>query len=193
MSIIGLDLDGTATAYNRGIACSIAREHGIEIDSPEFVQHFPAEHPYNFDNWTHITDFSVFKDYHARAVENGIYRDLEVFKGAEEALWKLSEEGHHIRVITSRFVKGGQHAKVVADTAYWLDKNNIPYKDIMFTARKTDVFADVYIDDAPSNLFSFQKADRPYIIFDAFYNRDIEGPRVDNWDDAYYAIRNIVG
>jgi len=185
MAIIGLDLDGTTVIYNHAIARHIIRILGLNLTEDEFLARFPNPDTYNFTNWSDIDSFETFKKFHVDAVNNGIYRELEMFDGASAALNKLSAAGHHIRVITSRFVKGGQHAIVVADTAWSLDKNKIPYKDIMFTARKTDVFADVYIDDSPENIIAFQKADRPYIIFDALYNRHLEGPRVDNWEDCY--------
>jgi len=185
MAIFGLDCDGTIATYSRSYANHIIRQLGLKLTPEEALLRFPDPDTYSFTNWQDIVDFNTFKQYHVDAVNHGIYRELELFTGAAEALNALSDEGHHIRVITSRFVKGGQHQIVVSDTAWWLDDKKIPYKDIIFTARKTDIFADVYIDDSPENILTFQKAGRPYIIFDALYNRHLEGPRVDNWEDAY--------
>lgn len=186
--ILGLDLDGTTCKYSPALAATIIEQEKLTLSDEEYALLFPEPDTYNFTNWKYIVDFATFKRYHTTAVDLGIYQTLELLDGADEALWKLSEAGHHIRVITSRFVKGGQHARVVSDTAQWLDKNNIPYRDIMFTARKTDIYADLYLDDSPENIISFQKANRPFVIFDALYNRDLEGPRVTNWFEAYDTI-----
>lgn len=189
--IIGLDLDGTTVKYNAALADHIIKQLGLVLTPEERALAFPDPDTYNFTNWKYVPDFAAFKKFHTQAVEDGIYRDLQLIEGADEFLWKLSEAGHHIRVITSRFVKGGQHQKVVTDTSYSLENLHIPYKDLMFTARKTDIFADVYVDDSPDNILSFQRANRPYIIFDQVYNRDLEGPRVTNWADAYKLILDM--
>jgi len=186
MSIFGLDLDEVSAKYRLGFKADIMRQKQLTLTDEEIELFFSKEDDsYDFASWKYITDYASFKKLHSEAVEYGIYRTLEAMEDVSKYTWMLSEEGHHIRVITSRFVKGGQHEKVVTDTAYWLNKVDIPYKDIIFTARKTDIFADVYIDDSPSNIISFQKAQRPYIIFDTAYNRDLEGLRVFNWKETY--------
>lgn len=179
--IIGLDLDGVSAEYIDGLRQSIAQARGY---TPEQVAEFlPEVTDYGFSNWNNLgEDFVTF---HTEAVSRGLYAGLPSIKGASETLWKLSDEGHHIRVITKRFVKNGQHGKVVADTAAWLDAVNIPYRDLAFLSKKTDLYADVYIDDAPSNITAFQEAGANYIIFDAPYNQGMSGWRVHSWDDVY--------
>lgn len=182
--IIGLDLDGVTAEYIGGLRDFIATKRGY---SEQDIGHFlPEVTDYGFSDWKNLgEDFVTF---HTEAVAEGLYAGLPVMQGASDALWKLNNEGHHIRVLTKRFVKNGQHGKVVADTALWLDAANIPYRDLSFIGKKTDVFADVYIDDAPSNLKDFEKAGVDYIIFDALYNRDFSGERALNWDDVYHSI-----
>lgn len=183
--IIGLDLDGVSSGYIEGLRQSIATHRGY---TPEQVAEFlPEVTDYGFSNWSNLgEDFVTF---HTEAVERGLYANLPMIDGASETLWKLSDEGHHIRVITKRFVKTGQHGRVVADTAAWLDAVNIPYRDLAFLAKKTDLYADIYIDDAPSNLQAFREADRDFIIFDAPYNQEELGWRADNWEDVYDYIQ----
>lgn len=183
--IIGLDLDGVTAEYVGGLRNFIALQRGY---SPEEVAELmPEVTDYGFSNWEGLnTDFVT---YHTNAVAEGLYAGLPMMQGASEVLWELSNEGHHIRVLTKRFVKNGQHGKVVADTASWLDQMNIPYRDLAFLAKKTDLHCDVYIDDAPSNLIEFRNSWKDYIIFDAPYNQEIPGDRAESWDDVYGHIQ----
>jgi 5'(3')-deoxyribonucleotidase len=182
--IIGVDLDGVTGKYVEVLRTFVSNQLGIpEADR---MTMFPEPIDYNFTNWPHVSE--DFVKYHSEAVAMGLYKDMDVMEGASETLWRLNGEGDHLRVITSRFVKHGQNYKVVANTAEWLDKNDIPYRDIMFVRDKVDVFADVYIDDSPSNILNFDAAGRTVIIFDAPYNQGMAGLRAYTWDDVYKFI-----
>lgn len=183
--IIGLDLDGVTAEYVNGLRTFVAQRRGFSPD--EVSLYLPEVTDYGFSNWIGLGE--DFVTYHTTAVDDGLYAGLPVMGGASDVLWRLSDEGHHIRVITKRFVKNGQHGKVVADTAAWLDMVNVPYRDLAFLAKKTDLHADVYIDDAPSNITLFQKEYKDYIIFDAPYNRDLTGDRASDWNEVYDLIQ----
>lgn len=195
MATIALDLDGVTGQYYPALRDFIFEKEtqvggALEGANPRLKDTlFPEPDAYNCENWALIgKDYDKFKSYHTQAVDAGIYRTMSVMPGASEALWKLSNEGHHIYVVTSRFVAHGQNAKVISDTAVWLDVNNIPYRDIMFLAKKTDIQADVYIDDAPHNIEAFRKLGRNVVIFDAPYNRNIPGLRANDWTEAYQIL-----
>ena len=102
-------------------------------------------------------------------------------EGVTDALWRLSDAGIHIRVITHRLYVNWGHASAVADTVGWLDKHRIPYRDICFLGNKPDVGADVYIDDGPHNIIQLRAAGFNAIVFDQPYNQDLDGPRVKDW------------
>lgn len=176
---VGLDLDGVTAHYYAYMRTYCAKEFGVLPES------FPDPHSYSFveSGWGFDSE-DHFRKVHGEAVQAGMYEALEMYEGASEALWRLSDAGYHIRVITSRFVNHGQNATVVAQTAAWLDKNNIPYRDIVFTSHKTEIEADFYIDDSPSNITKFREANKDVLIFDAPYNRNMGGPRADNWEDV---------
>lgn len=184
--IIGVDLDEVVAQYVSGI-----REHMVtrnNVPADQVATLYPEIDTYEFDNWGE--DFSKnFANYHGEAVEAGIYATLKAYEHASEMLWKLSDEGYHIRIITSRFVKKNQHAFVMWTTGQFLDANNIPFRDIAFTSHKTEIYADVYLDDAPKNIKAFQEKGSDYIIFDKAYNRGFEGDRVTNWLECYALIK----
>jgi 5'(3')-deoxyribonucleotidase len=49
---------------------------------------------------------------------------------------------------------------------------------------KGAVGAHVYIDDAPENIMSLRKQGCKTIVFSNSTNRDLPGPRVENWFEA---------
>ena len=187
MTILGIDLDQVTLHYVDGLRDFIAKELGI--DPATVKDEMPDPSDYGFSNWDVMKD--KFIHFHTSAVEEGIYSHLDSFEGASATLWKLNDEGFHNRVITSRFVKHGQNGRVITDTAASLDAHNIPYRDIMFIRHKPDVYADIYLDDAPKNIEAFRKAGRDFIIFDYSYNQGIPGPRAYNWDDVYRLVHEI--
>lgn len=185
-TIIGIDIDGVLADYVYGLRTFVSEKLGVPRSQ------LPEPTDYHFSNWGE--DFTKnFRNYHAEAVNKGLYLALDSTAFASQVVSILNDEEYHIRIITSRFVKPGQHATVVKDTALWLDNNGIPYRDIMFTSRKTDVYADLYIDDAPSNIEEFQKAGKNALIFNTSYNQEVTGyPRVNNWLEVKdYILNNV--
>lgn len=186
--IIGLDLDNTVFDYTGGLRDAIAKQLGVtDMEAHYLAYSDPTS--YGMNNWPDFPE--AFHDFHTKAVDEGLYQILEIYPRASELLWKLSDAGHHIRIITSRFVKNGQNHRVVTDTGISLDNNDIPYRDIMFTGLKVDIFADVYIDDSPKNIELLKAAGRQVIIYDAPYNRQYEGRRAHNWEEAYAHLTEI--
>jgi 5'(3')-deoxyribonucleotidase len=53
---------------------------------------------------------------------------------------------------------------------------------------KGAVGAHVYIDDAPENIINLRKQNCKTIVFSNSTNRDMPGPRADNW----YEVERIV-
>ena len=84
--------------------------------------------------WSNTCTVDGFLEHHKTAVAQGLYRDLEPIPGAPEAMRKIAAAGAHIRVVTHRLIFGGSHAKMVSDTAAWLDRMDIPYMSLCFTA-----------------------------------------------------------
>jgi 5'-nucleotidase len=185
--VLGIDLDGVCANYYDALRHHVAKKYGVPEDQVEEI--YPAPSTYDMAEWP---DFEHnFVKYHTEAVSSGIYTKLAPIAGASYTLWKLNEEGYHVRVITSRFVQHGQNAQVVSDTAFWLDQNDIPYRDIMFVKDKPDVYADIYVDDSPENIINLTATGRKVIIFDAPYNQELEGLRAKNWDDVYTLISEL--
>ena len=112
--------------------------------------------------------------------------------GAAEALWRLSDAGVWIRIITHRLVGNWAHAKVVADTVTWLDDHRIPYRDLCFLGQKPQVEAAAYVDDAPHNVEALRESGNTVIVFDQPYNRDLAGPRASTWEEVEMLVADLV-
>ena len=117
-------------------------------------------------------------------LDDRIFRDMPVIDGCAAALWRLSDAGVWIRIITHRLVVHWGHQIAVADTVSWLDANGIPYRDLCFLGRKPEVEADLYVDDAPHNVEALRAAGNDVVVFDQPYNSAVAGPRARSWAEV---------
>ncbi|MEJ7584543.1 MAG: hypothetical protein WKF43_10770 [Acidimicrobiales bacterium] len=114
-------------------------------------------------------------------LEHRIFRTMDALPGAAETLWRLSDAGVWVRIITHRLCVNWGHAIAVADTVEWLDRTGIPYRDICFLGRKPEVEAHAYVDDGPHNILALRDRGNDVIVYDHPYNRSLAGPRARDW------------
>ena len=172
--VFGVDLDGVVADYTAGFAAYVAELRGIDPAS------LPEERSYDFREWG--IGPQEFEQYHGSAVsEHRFLAKLPAIEGAAEALWRLSDAGVWIRVITHRLYVNWGHAEAVADTVLWLDSERIPYRDICFLGNKPEVEADCYVDDAPHNIAALRASGNDVIVFAQPYNRGEDEPRAHSW------------
>ncbi len=181
--VLGVDLDGVCADYEGAFRASVARQRGLD----------PATLPPQtildaYSQWG--LSFEEFEEAHRRAVvEDHMFRRMEPLPGVSEALWRLSDAGVWIRIITHRLIFNWAHEASAADTAAWLDAHQIPYRDLCFIGDKPNVGADLYVDDSPTNILSLRGAGRTAIVFDQPYNRHLPGPRAHAWDDVVRLVQ----
>lgn len=176
--VFGVDLDGVCGDYTAAFREVVARARGMD---PEDL---PVERSWDFSEWG-ITSAEEFDRLHRQAVmDDHIFRTMPAMPGAAEALWRLSDAGVWIRIITHRLFTNWGHATAVADTVAWLDSAGIPYRDICFLGAKPEVEAHSYIDDATHNVEALRAAGNHVIVFDAPYNQGVAGPRVTTWAEV---------
>jgi 5'-nucleotidase len=172
--VLGVDLDGVCADYTAGIKRVVADERGIDPDQ------LPAERSWGFEEWG--LEPGEFERIHHRAVtELRLLRELPTIEGCADALWRLSDAGIWIRIITHRLYVNWGHQVAVSDTVAWLDQARIPYRDLCFLGAKPEVEADAYVDDAPHNVEALRAAGNTVIVYDQPYNRDLPGPRAGTW------------
>ncbi|GHV93858.1 putative 5'(3')-deoxyribonucleotidase [Spirochaetia bacterium] len=173
--ILGVDLDGVVGDFY-GAVRKIAAEW---LNKP--LESLTTEVTFGLEEWG-IAEFGGYDRLHRFAVtQRNIFRDMEPIKNAPAILRKLSNQGIRVRIITHRLFLKYSHRTSITQTVDWLDNYDIPYWDICFMNDKGAIGANVYIDDAPENIISLRKQGCKTIVFTNSTNRDIPGPRADNW------------
>jgi 5'(3')-deoxyribonucleotidase len=177
--IIGVDLDGV---------CSDFYERMREITSEwleKDIKDLTTYVSYGLPEWG-IEDYESL---HRFAVtQRDLFKSSKMIPGARKYLRKLSDEGARIRIITHRLFIYYFHNDAVRQTVDWLDVNGIPYWDLCFMKDKEQVGADIYIEDAPHNVNRLREKELYTICFANSTNKDIEGPRAENWEEVYHLI-----
>ncbi len=176
--ILGVDLDGVVAQHTWRFREILAEIRGVDAET------MPLDRSWDFHEWGLGPD--EYARLHRIAVmEHDMFRTMPVVEGAADALWRLSDAGIWIRIITHRLYVHWGHEKAVADTAAWLDLHRIPYRDLCFLGAKPQVEADAYIDDAPHNIEQLRAAGNTVITFDQPYNRELAGePRARSWSEV---------
>jgi 5'(3')-deoxyribonucleotidase len=182
--VLGVDLDGVCADYNESFRHIVAADRGVDPDS------LPTRTDWGFDDWGIDTD-DFLRLHRSAVVDKRMLRDLPVIDGCAEALWRLSDMGAWIRIITHRLYVNWGHETVVVDTVGWLDEHRVPYRDLCFLGAKPQVEADVYIDDAPHNVEGLRAAGNTVIVFDQSYNRDLDGLRARNWHEVEEIVTEL--
>jgi 5'(3')-deoxyribonucleotidase len=176
--IFGVDLDGVVGDFY-GAMRKIA---AVWLDRP--LDSLTKEVSFGLGEWG-LAEYGGYERLHRFAVsERNLFRDMEPIKDAPAILRKLSSKGIRIRIITHRLFLKYSHKASITQTVDWLDSWDIPYWDLCFMADKGAVGADVYIDDSPSNVKRLRDLDCKTIVFTNSTNREITGPRADNWQEV---------
>ncbi len=176
--ILGVDLDGVCGDYTAAFRAVVAAERDVDPAT------LADARSWDFAEWG-VAAADEFDRLHRLAVlEHRMFRHMPAMPGVAESLWRLSDAGMWIRIITHRLCVNWGHAIAVADTVAWLDETGIPYRDICFLGAKPEVEADCYVDDAAHNVLALRAAGNHVIVYDAPYNQDVDGPRAHSWPEV---------
>lgn len=182
--VLGVDLDGVVADHTRRFREIVAEQRGIDPES------LSMDRSWDFAEWGF--EAGEYDRMHRIAVtEYDMISTMEVIEGAADALWRLSDAGVWIRIITHRLYVNWAHHRAVGDTAAWLDRNRIPYRDLCFLGAKPEVQADAYIDDAAHNIVALRDAGNTVIVFDQPYNRHLDGPRAHDWIEVETLVADL--
>lgn len=183
--VLGVDLDGVCGDHAAAFRAVVAAELGVPEAS------LGPQVSWNYYEWG--LDDEAFLDIHRKAVlDHRMFRTMPPIPGVSEALWRLSDAGVWIRLITHRLYANWGHAVAVADTVAWLDEHAIPYRDLCFLGQKPHVEAHAYIDDAPHNVEALRASGSPVIVFDQPYNQELSGPRARTWTEVEDLVRSLM-
>ena len=182
--ILGVDLDGVVADHTFRFREILADMRGVDPES------MPLERSWDFGEWGLAP--GEYAELHRVAVmEYDMFATMPLIDGATDALWRLSDAGVWIRIITHRLYVHWGHAKAIGDTAAWLDTHRIPYRDLCFLGKKPQVEAHAYIDDAPHNIEQLRAAGNTVIAYEQPYNRRVEGLRAANWTEVEAIVTDL--
>jgi 5'(3')-deoxyribonucleotidase len=177
--IFGVDLDGVCADFYEGVRPIAAEWLGVAEHT------LTREVSYGFPEWKFHEAPGGYADFHKFAVtQRGLFQKLTPMSGCPQALRRLSKAGVRIRVITHRLYIKYFHKQAVSQTIEWLDHHGIPYWDLCFLQRKTDVGANIYIEDSAPNVEQYRAAGREVIIYTNATNRTLDGLRVHGWAEV---------
>ena len=185
--ILGVDLDGVVGDFY-GAMRKIAADW---LNKP--LESLTTEVSYGLDEWG-LTEYGGYDRLHRFAVtQRNLFGDMEPIEDAPAFLRKLSSRNIRIRIITHRLFLKHSHRATITQTVDWLDSWDIPYWDLCFMADKGAVGAHVYIDDSPANIIRLREQGCKTIVFSNSTNRDIPGPRANNWQEVESLVMEAMG
>jgi len=183
--VLGVDLDGVCADFY-GRMREIAAEWFER--NPEDL---PTDVSYGLQEWG-IHDARQYNDLHRFAVtERNLFKTETMIAGARKYLWRLSNEGYRIRIITHRLFIQHFHKVAVQQTIEWLDSQGIPYWDLCFMMEKSQVGAHIYIEDNPENIDALRAANLQTICFGNSTNVHISHPRATTWKGVYELVHEL--
>lgn len=183
--VLGVDLDGVCGDHTTAFRTVVARERGID------PAELPEQRSWNFTEWG-LSDEDFDRLHRTAILEHRMFLEMPVIADCAEVLWRLSDAGVWIRLITHRLYTNWGHAVAAADTIAWLDDHGIPYRDLCFLGQKPHVEADAYIDDAPHNVEALRAAGSEVIVFDQPYNLELAGPRASTWPEVEELVLRLM-
>jgi 5'(3')-deoxyribonucleotidase len=179
---LGIDLDGVVADFNAG---------WITRYNAEFDGEVPVDAVQTWDGLHTLTHFSDNREFWTWAAGHGggsVFRHLDTYAGAVEALNALSGTGHKIVIITSK------PGWAVHDTFAWLADRRIPTREVHIIEDKWTVACDVYLDDAPHQIESLvrNRAEATVCRFIRPWNDPVAGSvDIRTWDGFRTLVRNL--
>jgi 5'(3')-deoxyribonucleotidase len=181
---LGIDLDGVVADFNGGWIGRYNTQFaaGLSLDA---VRHWGG-----ILDVTHFADMAEFWAWARHQDGASIFRYLEPYPGALEALHRLERAGHEIVILTFK------PDWALPDTFSWLGEHRVPTREVHVTDHKHLVACDVYLDDAPHQLKRIG-AVRPQSTTCRFvrpWNRPIPGTiDVVRWGEFEELVAHLAG
>lgn len=133
---LGIDLDGVVADFNTGWIRRYNTEFKAEVG-------FDAVTTWNaIPELTHFRDMDEFWRWARDHDGHTLFRHLETYPGAVQALDRLAQR-HDIVIVTTK------PDWAIHDTFAWIAQHRIPTREVHISDLKWDVLCDVYLDDAP--------------------------------------------
>lgn len=145
---LGIDLDGVVADFNRGWIRRYNKQYGsdLALDSVRTWDAIPS--------LTHFEDMGQFWRWAQDHDGHTLFRYLEPYPGAIEALTDLDRSHHEVVILTTK------PDWAVHDTFAWIAEHRLPTREVHILEEKWRVDCDVYLDDAP-HILAMLRRHRP--------------------------------
>jgi 5'(3')-deoxyribonucleotidase len=180
---LGIDLDGVVADFNGGWTRFYNRQFGTSLtaDSVKRWNQIP--------DLTHFRHMGEFWRWAAALDGASLFRHLETFPGAVEALEDLAAD-HEIVIVTTKPLFA------VDDTLEWIAEKQLPTTEVHITEEKWEVDCDIFLDDGPHVLPGLV-AGRPESVVCRYvrpWNDPVPGAvDVQGWDDFRQVVEAVGG
>lgn len=181
MARIGVDLDGVCYGFTDSLRRYMVDHKGYD------PKDLPDSTCWDFHkvDWGWTT--AEFLEHFAAGVDAGVvflHGDPE--EGAVKYIQQLKNDGHTIHIITHRAVG----TKSVQNTGEWLAREGIVFDSLTFSADKTIVKTDFFIEDNVDNYNALEEAGVEVVLYDRPWNQYAEHAyRVSGWEDFYQFVK----
>ncbi|MFP3913985.1 MAG: 5' nucleotidase, NT5C type [Actinomycetota bacterium] len=179
---LGIDLDGVVADFNTGWITRYNSDFGADV-AFDAVRSWDA-----IPSLTHFRHMGEFWRWARDHGGHSLFRHLETYDGAVEALGVLAELGHSIVVVTTK------PGWAVHDTFEWIAENRIPTREVHILDRKWEVDCDIYLEDAPHNLMRLvrHRPERIVVRYVRPWNQPVEGVRdVEDWETFVKLVDSV--
>ena len=161
---VGVDLDGVVYAFKEAFV-GYLQEQGYSHCTLEAA----TSTWYFFEGWGMTLD-EYLQHFHAGVDAGYIFTKGEPEEGTVEATHKLHENGHKVHIVTDRSM-GTRKGESARATVKWLAEHGFYFDSITFTADKTSVPTQVFIDDKVENYIALWNAGTTCYLLDRPWNQ----------------------
>jgi uncharacterized protein len=171
---LGIDLDGVVANFTKG---------WMDFYNAQFQTDLALEDSVSWNDLidlTHFNTMSEFWEWSSDLNGKSVFWHLETFPGAIEALQSLSDDGHHIAILTTK------PSFAIHDTLEWLARHRLPTTEIHILEDKWRVDCDIYLDDGPHVIprLVTERSDRTVCRYVRPWNDPVKGATdVHNFDE----------
>ncbi|MGQ0848869.1 MAG: 5' nucleotidase, NT5C type [Actinomycetota bacterium] len=134
---LGIDLDGVVADFNAGWIRRYNLQYGTELGL-DAVKAWDA-----IPSLTHFEGMGAFWRWARDHDGHSLFRHLDTYPGAVEALWELTRRRHQVVIITTK------PPWAIHDTFAWIGQHRIPTREVHIIEDKWTVPCEVYLDDGP--------------------------------------------
>ncbi|MGH8928008.1 MAG: 5' nucleotidase, NT5C type [Acidimicrobiia bacterium] len=171
---LGIDLDGVVADFNAGWIRRYNQQYGADLPA-DAVKAWDA-----IPSLTHFEDMREFWKWAQDHDGHSLFRHLDTYPGAVEALWELTRRRHKVVVITTK------PPWAIHDTYAWIAQHRIPTREVHITEDKWKVACDIYLDDGPHVIEGLVKHRSESIVcrFVRPWNQAVEGAvDISGWEE----------